>query len=200
MRERTRQSLMRAAFRLLGHAEGLSVRVEEICAGAGVSKGTFYNYFKSLEELFHALAIDLSHDFNSAVVATLRDIESRAVGANAAIQHYLLRAKQDPAWGWAMVHLSATGPIFGAESYEACLRTIKGGIDSGEFDVPNAHVGRDLLMGAVLASMLSSLRGIGSSMNPAVVSRHTLRALGVSDKQAARIASMPLPTLSFGAE
>src|SRR5262245_58596981 len=103
-RERTRQKIFAATFRLIGHEHGRSVRIEEVCAAAEVSRGTFYNYFSSLDELFQILAIELSHDFNQALLTTLEKIESSAERANAAIQHYLKRARRDPAWGWAMVH------------------------------------------------------------------------------------------------
>jgi AcrR family transcriptional regulator len=194
-RERTRQRIFEATFKLIGHERGLSVRIEEICAEAGVSRGTFYNYFSSMEELFQVLAVELSHDFNQAVIATLSQLESRAERTNAAIQHYLKRARRDPAWGWAMAHLSAAGPFFGAETYEACYSTVEQGIKLGEFDLPNAQCGRDLLMGTVLAAMVSALRGGGARSQPRVIAHHVLRAFGVPDARASEIADRPLPEI-----
>lgn len=195
-RERTRSKILEAAFGLIGNEKGLTVRIEEICAAARVSRGTFYNYFTSLEQLFEALAIELSHELNSALVATFDDtVSSHAEGSNAAIQHYLNYAQRDPAWGWAMVHLSAFGPSFGAEAYEACYRAIESGIEAGEFDVPNATVGRDLMTGTVLATVRSMLRGGGSPSQPGVVAHHLLRALGVPDARAQEIAARPLPDI-----
>jgi AcrR family transcriptional regulator len=195
-RERTRQRIFEATFRLIGHEHGQSVRIEEICAAAKVSRGTFYNYFNSVEELFQMLAVDLSHGFNLAVLETLAAIESSAERTNAAIQHYLKRAQRDPAWGWAMVHLSAAGPFFGAESYDACFRTVQQGIKSGEFDVPHAQYGRDLLLGAILAAMVSTLRDGSSRSQPRIIARHLLRALGVADGRARTIAESPLPEIA----
>ncbi len=51
-RERTRKKILEAAFGLIGNEKGLTVRIEEICAAADISRGTFYNYFTSLEQLF----------------------------------------------------------------------------------------------------------------------------------------------------
>ena len=194
-RERTRTKIFEATFKLIGHERGLSVRIEEICAAAEVSRGTFYNYFSSLDELFQVLAVELSHDFNQSVLATLAKIESSAERTNAAIQHYLKRAKRDPAWGWAMVHLSAAGPFFGAESYAACHRTVEQGIKSGEFDVPHAQEGRDLLLGTILAAMVSTLRDGASRSQPRIIAHHLLRALGVPDSRARQIADSPLPEI-----
>ena len=91
------------------------MRIEEICAKAHISRGTFYNYFTSLDQLFEVLAIELSADLNRALVSTWDETQSHAEGSNAAIQHYLNYARRDPSWAWAMVHLSAFGPSFGAK-------------------------------------------------------------------------------------
>src|SRR3954471_22722019 len=156
-RERTRKKILEAAFGLIGNEKGLTVRIEEICAAAGISRGTFYNYFTSLEQLFEVLAIELSHDLNGALVATWDESLSHAEGSNAAIQQYLNYARRDPAWAWAMVHLNAFGPPFGAEAWDACYRSIAKGIEAGEFDVPNPTVGRDLMTGTVMASVRTML-------------------------------------------
>jgi AcrR family transcriptional regulator len=195
-RERTRKKLLEAAFGLIGNEKGLTVRIEEICAAAHVSRGTFYNYFTSLEQLFEVLAIELGHDLNRALVSTFDDeVRSHAEGSNAAVQHYLEYARRDPAWGWAMVHLSAFGPSFGAEAWEACYRSIAKGIQAGEFDVPNATVGRDLMTGTVLATVRTMLRSGNSRSEPRIVAYHVLRALGVPDERASEIADSPLPDI-----
>jgi AcrR family transcriptional regulator len=194
-RERTRKRIFEATFRLIGHERGLSVRIEEICVAAEISRGTFYNYFTSLEELFQVLAVELSHNFNQALIATLETIDSKAHRTNAAVQHYLSRARRDPVWGWAMVHLSAAGPMFGAENHALCLETVAQGMKAGEFDVPNAEAGRDLILGTILASMISILRGEVSRAQPRVVARHLMRALGVPDERARVISESPLPEI-----
>ncbi|HEX5045751.1 MAG TPA: TetR/AcrR family transcriptional regulator [Gammaproteobacteria bacterium] len=192
-RERTRKKILDAAFGLLGNEKGLTVRIEEICAAAEVSRGTFYNYFTSLEQLFEVLAVELSHHLNSALVSTWDETKSHAEGSNAAIQQYLSYARRDPAWAWAMVHLSAFGPAFGAEAWDACYRAIEKGIDAGEFDLPNATVGRDLMTGTVLATVRTTLGG-GRSQ-PRAVAYHLLRAFGVPDARAKAIADSPLPDI-----
>ena len=194
-RERTRNKILEAAFGLIGNEKGLTVRIEEICAAARISRGTFYNYFTSLEQLFEVLAIELSHDLNRALVATWDESLSHAEGSNAAIQHYLNYARRDPAWAWAMVHLNAFGPPFGSEAWDACYRSIAKGIEAGEFDVPSATVGRDLMTGTVMATVRTMLRSAGNRSQPRVVAYHLLRALGVADARAKAIAERPLPEI-----
>jgi len=194
-RERTRRTILEAAFELIGNEKGLTVRIEEICAAAHISRGTFYNYFSSLEQLFEVLAIELSHDLNTALVSTWDESRSHAEGSNAAIQHYLNHARRDPSWAWAMVHLNAFGPSFGAEAWEACHQAIAEGIEAGEFDLPNATVGRDLMTGTVMASVRTMLGDGRERSEPRAVAYHVLRALGVPDARARDIADRPLPDI-----
>jgi hypothetical protein len=111
------------------------------------------------------------------------------------VQHYLNYARRDPAWAWAMVHLNAFGPSFGAESWEACYRSIAKGIEAGEFDLPNATVGRDLMTGTVMATVRTMLRAGNEQPEPRIVAFHVLRALGVPDARAEEIADSPLPDI-----
>ncbi len=94
-----------------------------------------------------------------------------------------------------MVHLSAFGPTFGAEAWEACHRAIAKGIEAWEFEVPNATVGRDLMTGTVLATVRTMLRSGSSGSRPQVVAYHVLRALGVPDARAKAIAESRLPDI-----
>ena len=192
-RERTRRRLLDAAFTLLGHERGLAVRIEEICAEAGISRGTFYNHFPGLEGLFDALSFDLSHDFNSAVLATMARMEDMAARTNAAMRYYLERARSNPHWGWAMVNISATGPLFGAETFASALATVEEGIARGEFAVEDARVGRDMILGTALAAMITQLREGAPADQPKIVARHILRALGVPRDRVEEVIARPLP-------
>jgi hypothetical protein len=91
--------------------------------------------------------------------------------------------------------LNAFGPTFGAESWDACYGAIEKGIEAGEFDVPNATVGRDLMTGTVMATVRTMLRSGGSRPQPRIVAYHVLRALGVPDARAREIADSPLPDI-----
>lgn len=197
-RERTRQRIFEVTFRLIGHEHGLSVRIEEICAAASISRGTFYNYFSSMDELFQTLAVELTHDFNESVIESCARISGVAERTSAIVQHYLRRAQRDAEWAWAMVHLSAAGPIFGAESHRACYRTISQGLEDGEFRVANAQCGRDIIMGSVFAAMRSILSGDGGRVRPQAVAHCLLRGLGLDDAHAKHIADTPVPPIRAG--
>lgn len=194
-RAKTKKIILSAAFSLLGRERGLSTRIEEICVQAGISRATFYNYFASMDDLFDALSYDIAHDFNDAVQAVIDDMPPGAIRSMSAIRYYLERAIHDPAWGWAMVNLSASGPIFGAETFHYAHISMAEGIDEGEFDVADIEVGRDMMLGTVLASMKTLLKGEKGADHIRLVVQQLLSALHVDTALARQCVDDPLPDI-----
>lgn len=195
-RARTRRQVLDAAFDLLGHEHGLSTRIEEICLSAGISRGTFYNYFNGMPDVFAALSYDLSHDFNLGVTDIIGRLPEAAERVAVAIRYYLARAVRDPRWAWAMVNVSAGGPIFGLDTHEAARLTTLEGIAMGEFDLPNAELGRDLQLGAGLAAMITLLREPQKTDYAEQVASRVLLAMGVERARISDIVARPLPATS----
>lgn len=191
-RARTRMTLLEVTFTLLGREGGLSTRIEEICDAAKISRGTFYNHFNNMEELFDALSFELNHEFNVRVTDILMQMPTAAERAGSAVRYYLDRAVKDPKWAWAMVHISASGPIFGADTYQHAQATAEEGISTGEFELTGPNSGRDIQLGATLAAMKTQLKGSPSPTYAASVARHVLRGMGVPRDRVEEIVSKPL--------
>jgi AcrR family transcriptional regulator len=192
-RARTRANIHSAAFELLGRENGLYTSIDEICAAAGVSRGTFYNYFNSTQELFESLCYELSHDFMNAALDQMSRMADAAEATSAAVRFYLTHAARDPQWGWGMVNISRGGPIFGAETHAQARKTIQEGLDSGEFDVASADIGRDVCLGTAFAAMITLLREPQNRSFPGEIAKSILIALGVAPARAARIGRKRLP-------
>ena len=192
-RARTREKILEAAFELLGREEGLSTRIEEICVKAKVARGTFYNYFSSVEELFKALTFNISHDYNQAVRAVIRTLPAGALRGGFALRYYLHRTREDPSWGWAMVNLSAGGPIFGEETARYGLEAVAEGMITEQFDAPSAQMAYDFMHGATLAGMITLLRSEQPEDYPEKMVALIFRGLGVSQTLIDRCVAPELP-------
>ena len=194
-RAKTRSMLLQSAFNVLGVENGMFTTIEEICAEAGISRGTFYNYFSSVAELYSALSYELSHEFVKAVLTITDQYPDAGERSAIAIRIYLERAMKDSRWGWGMVNISAGGPIFGAETHAQVKRTVEEGLESGEFKLPSAEIGRDIISGTTLSAMITLLRTIQHSSYPSLVAKQILIALGVGEKAANEIVKRDLPRL-----
>lgn len=192
-RARTRAKILEVAFELLGKENGRSTRIEEICAAAQVSRGTFYNYFSSVDEMFHALAFEISHSFNTATRAVFTRAPAGAIRSAFALRYYLHKTRDDPAWGWAMVNLSAGGPIFGEETFRYATVSIEEGLVTEQFHLPSLEIGRDIMMGSTLSAMITLLRSEQPDDYPEMTVGQIMRGLGVSETLIEKCVTPPLP-------
>ena len=159
------------------------------------SSRSFYNYFSSMQELFAALSYSITHSFMIVVRAEMAKMASAAEQCDAGQRYFLDRARNDAAWGWAMVHIGAMGPLFGAETSAAAEHTISDGIRAGEFVIADAGVGRDLMLGKAHAAILTHLRQGSAPDMPQVASRAVLAGLGVPKAVIDRVVKRDLPAL-----
>ena len=194
-RRRTRGAILLAAFRLIGEERGDFQRVEDFCTAAGISRGTFYNYFPSVEALYETLANELSCDFDSAVHDAMAAMGGAAERTSAAVRYYMQAAIDNPRWGWAMVHTSLGSDVFGPEVSARAKSTIQEGIEAGEFTIKSAELGKALLLGAGLAGILDIVRGRVGPDYPREMARHTLMGLGVDPGLADRLVRARLPDI-----
>lgn len=194
-RQRTRATLLNAALELFGHAHGRATRIEDVCARARVARGTFYNHFTGIEALLEALSDELTRDFDDAVHVAFESMTSPVERTCAAIRYYLHGAIQDPRWGWAMVNSSVRTILFGERVAQRALATIQEGIESGDFALESALVGRDILLGSGLSGTLSLLHGGTPANYPEKVARQLLLSLGAPQATAVALARKPLREL-----
>lgn len=99
-----------------------------------------------------------------------------------------------------MVNVSATGQIFGSETYHQAEVTIQEGIDDGVFQQMSSKLGRDILLGTALAAMGSIVREEATGTYPESVAGFILHALGVEYEEARAIAHLPMPDLVSATE
>jgi AcrR family transcriptional regulator len=197
-RIRTRAKIVAAAFDVFGDENGLHARIEDVAEKADVTRATVYNHFTGMAELREALTFEVTHDFLEAVTRTISKMPDARDRSACAVRFYLRRAQTDRRWAWSMINLSATGFIFGAETFRQAEQTIREGVDDGVFPSPSVELGRDLLLGTTLAAMGSIVRGGPAENYPEMVAHSILFGLGVQLEQAKVCANQVLPPLEVG--
>lgn len=195
-RARTRAKIVAAAFEMFGEEGGLYARIEDIAQRAGITRATFYTHFSSLPELREAVTYEVTHDFLTAVTRTVSLLDDPRERASVAIRFYLRRALDDPKWGWSMINLSATGFIFGLETFRQAELTIKEGMAAGKLTVADSAAGRDVVLGTSFAAMSTMLRDKPMSDYPEMITQNILEGVGVPTDEAREIAHRELPALA----
>ena len=103
-RARTRARLIDAGLLVLA-TRGDAMTVTDVVVEAGVSNGTFYNYFDGIDDLRVVLAERVGVSIAEAAAAEpIDDPAERFADATARL---LVMAEVDPTWGRAFLQLSA---------------------------------------------------------------------------------------------
>src|SRR6185437_3857879 len=107
-RARTRERLLDAAERVIAERGMEAASIDAFVAAAGVSRGTFYNYFPTVTDLLHAMNSRLAEDLDRRVDGLTGPIEDCAVRLAAFIHVVMASSLVDPVSGW--VGLQVAGP------------------------------------------------------------------------------------------
>jgi AcrR family transcriptional regulator len=94
-----RERIFRAALQLFAEHGFVSTTVEEITEAADVGKGTFFNYFRSKEDVLSALAEVQLDKYTRALEAA----ESGALTPRGALRELWLRLPEEPGRSQALV-------------------------------------------------------------------------------------------------
>jgi AcrR family transcriptional regulator len=198
VRRRTRSLLLDAALRVFARKGVGAAAIHEIAAEAGVANGTFYNYFRTREELLEAASLRLAErlvEENAAVSTKITDPAERvAIGS----RRFVLQAMRDRVWGAALLRMWSSAPLLHGRPAAPILADVRAGRRRGRFTFRSEAAAVDLLQGAVLAGMRTVLEGRAGEEHASAVASLVLRGLGIPSKEADEIATRPLPGLTGG--
>lgn len=192
-RERMRARLLESALTVFADkGVGASV-IQDVIAAAKVSQGTFYNYFRTNEELLLAVTEELSNELIQAIENELVVHEDPAMRIATGVRLYLHHAVTFPLFGRfvarAGLHLASPNNLM----YRYLPPDLELGFSSGRFERMPHEVALDLICGQSLVAVARLTAGTAPADYPERVVETMLRALGVSKRDALKIMKSPLP-------
>jgi len=194
IRARTRAALLEAALELFAERGTDGTALHEVAARAGVSNGTFYNYFRTREQLVEAANGLLARRLNETVAAAYASVADPVERVSIGCRAFLLHARRDPTWGRAVLRSWGTSEHVSERAVENLIADLRAGKRAGSFDYEQERAAVDLVQGAVLAGMRSLLEGRVEASHAAAVVRHVLRGLGVPARIAKATVARPMPS------
>jgi len=193
VRERTRTLLLEAALRLFARKGIGATAIHEIAAEAGVANGTFYNYFRTREEIVEAASVRLAERLQAEITASSTDVTDPAERVAIGGRRFVLQAIRDRTWAAALMRVWTSSAALPARSAAPVLADLRAGRRRRRFDYRSEAAALDLLVGAVLAGMRTVLERRAGEQHAADVAALVLRGLGVPAAEADAIARRPLP-------
>jgi AcrR family transcriptional regulator len=194
-REKTRSQIMKTAIAVFAKKGADLPVVDDFIAAAGVSRGTFYNYFSTSAELLAALTGEMSDEALGAIDPLVLGFDDPAIRMCVGTRLYFQIACRYPLWGRFLTRIGSNHAVRGKLLDVYLSRDIGQGIAAGRFPVDSALVVRDMILGSIFFGIETVLTeaGAGSARHIDEMMYLVLRGLGLDGEEARRIAFMPLP-------
>ncbi len=197
VRTRTRALLIDSALALFRDEHMRVPAIHEIAARAGVATGTFYNYFRTREDLLEAAIIEGAERLQNDIVTSYAAEADPAVRVSIGTRRFILRAKTEPMWAAGLLRVWSSNPSLLARMLEPVLASLRTGRRQGRFTYGSEHSAADLCVGPVAAGIRRVIDdGVDAEQHGVAVSSLILRGLGIRAAEADAIANRLLPAVS----
>jgi len=194
-RRQTRTRLVRAAAALFARQGVDNTRINEITDGADVGFGSFYNYFKSKEEIVEAVLAETLAAQGAAVASLTGGLEDPAEVVAVAHRHFVELARGDPDWAWLLIRLDVSQKVALGALGPFAEQDIAAGIKARRFRVANRRIAMLDAGGALLSVMRDVLDGRAPKDAGRLHAEGVLRLLGLTPEDAAEVARRPMPAI-----
>jgi AcrR family transcriptional regulator len=186
-RDRMRERLLAAAESVVAEHGFDGVAVEAFVAAAGVSRGTFYNYFPTTADLHQALNERVAAHLDDLLERLARQPKDPASRLAASIHTVLAAYLSDPVRGWVALQIaSSRAPR--ARSFESRFATLyEAGVRRGQFRPVEMTSAWTLAFGAIRMTQRDLVAGEARPRQAVQVVALVLAAFGVPYDEAERI-------------
>lgn len=159
-----------------------SAVIEDVVKEAGVSRGTFYKYFESLEQAVAELGLQLALEMTEGILSVYDVLDDPVMRTATGFQMFLLRATLEPEWGAFIAHIGLlSGDNLFANKIQDDIRL---GVETGDYVVDSIEIATDLLMGAKVEAILRIIAGGRGADYVRTMTMMVLRSFGVSPTKA----------------
>ena len=183
----TRERLLDAAIVVIGQKGPDASSVEDFVAAAAVSRGTFYNYFPTMEDLLRAVRRKLTDALMAVLDAHLPPSMPASSRLATRLHSHFALVSHDPAWGWVVMRLDATRLGRTPAMEESFDQMYLEGVAAGEFRQADLLATRSLTFGTSRMVQRDILLGIATPEHKERVVALLLVTFGLSPEDAERI-------------
>jgi AcrR family transcriptional regulator len=197
-REITRAKLVGAAARVIARLGQEKATIDDFIQAAGMSRGTFYNYFPTRDRIVDALWSHVGRTPFLEIHEDCRKINDPALGLIAETKLITSRAGSDEVWGWLIYSMSGDFETVNEDLLTFPLPMLKEGIATGRFVVRDLDAARDAVVNIVRGGILAKLTHRSSADYERSVCEMILLALGNGSNEASLLVqqALQLPTVA----
>ena len=192
-RERTRCKLLTAAMRVFAEQGIDGPLIDDFIEAAGVARGTFYNHFKTTQELLDAVTSELSDAILiniDEVVLTVDDpLQRLATGCLL----YMHIGVDVPSWGAFLVRTGIRSRSIGKLVDVYMTRDLEHARKAGKLEYPSLRAARDLMLAIVTQGILTVIDEAAPREHLRQMLALALHGVGVTVPLARKVSQLALP-------
>lgn len=192
-REKTRLRLLKSALEVLSEKGLAATVIDDVIAAAGVSRGTFYNHFRTTNDLLLALAGAMSDEVLEVVKPVVQNFDNPVLRFSVGTRLYMHMAVQYPAWGQFITTVGARIVTRGQRFDEYMTRDLSEALKADQIVAADVLVARTVVLGAITYGIETMLAEPTREKFAENLVATFLRAMGIAPKKAEEIAFMQLP-------
>ncbi len=191
-REKTRLRLLESALIVFAEKGPDAAVIDDFIAAAGVARGTFYNHFKTTNELMLALAAAMSDEVLQVVDPIVQQLGDPIARVAAGMRMYMQMAMRYPLWGAFITRVCTRIATRGQLVDLYLMRDLENAHKSKRINVDSVVVARDIVLGSIFYGIETMLTEPTQRHHPEHILRSLLIGFGLDPKEAESIAYMPL--------
>jgi AcrR family transcriptional regulator len=188
-KSRTRGRILAAAVRVVAEKGVADVVIEDFIKAAGIARGTFYNYFKSTDEVLQAAAQSLEDDLMVSIEQELKRLDDPLDRLTTGVRLWMRKARTDLAWCAFVARYRHHGELVEA----TVTNDLRDGQKLGKFAFPSVAAARDLLIGTIREAMGRMSDGPVGAGYPDEIAAVVLSGLGVDAAWIRTALAKPVP-------
>ena len=186
---KTRAHIIQSAIPVFAKYGPDSPVIDDFVQAAGISRGTFYNYFQTTRELLEATMATLSDEVIATIIPVVQGELNPLIRFASAARMYYRKATLDPLFGQFLGSVSSVGTL----ATEHARADLQEAMQAGYFRIKELELAEAIAFGVMVFSLRSPHARDGGDARALEVVRSILAALGVEPKALEEALSAPLP-------
>lgn len=194
-RAKSRAALIEAARETMSVKGVDATTIADITEAADLGFGTFYNHFKSKEEIVDAAMADMVERLGDEIDELIAPIDDPFFAQIVAWHQVVSLTVSEPIWGWFVLRSSRTLNMLNEGLMVRFRRDVEKAIEAGDFVVSDIDVVANLVGGGVLSLVNARLSGVIDDAQVSEGLALLVTHLGITPEKARKLISKPIPSL-----
>lgn len=190
-RARTRQRIIESALGVIAERGPDAPVIEDFIRAAGVARGTFYNHFRTTEELLTATSGWLEDALIGQIESAIGGFDDPVRRAATGMRLWLHLSRQEPVFCAFVVR----SRFRGASVERILARDLGASLQSGRMTAPSIELARDLVVGMIREAQARMMETRVRATHPDDVVRLVLHGLRVDERTIDELLAAPLPSV-----